>query len=142
MAEKQMDRYAELAAQLVEAKDAYEATIKPLTDEMADLKVKLNKWATDNPEEFKGQKTLKMEGGVLGFKLGAKAISFPLDAPADIQKKYLGIVKKGLPEAITESVDARTLIGALPAFPNVASQLLKLGISIKQPDNFFITPKK
>lgn len=141
-ASKWLDRYAELYQQKLEWMDAVKVTIVPLDAELAELKGKLEDWSNNHPDAFEGKKTLTLEGGTFGFKLGNKAVAFPLDGPADLKDKYLKIVKAELPDAIVESVDSKTVVGAWPLFPNLVKKLLKLGVSMKQENSFFITPKK
>lgn len=141
-ASKWLDRYTELYQQKLEVMDAAKSTIAPLDAELVELKNKLEDWSDKNQDAFQGNKTLMLEGGTFGFKLGNKAISFPLDGPADVKEKYLKIVKAELPEAIVESVDSKTVVGAWPLFPKLVARLLKLGVSLSQENSFFITPKK
>ncbi|WP_400192794.1 host-nuclease inhibitor Gam family protein [Hymenobacter sp. B81] len=136
-----MARYTVLYSQKQEVTDAYKAAVAPLDAEMSELKMQLFGYAEANQADFNGKKTMALACGTIGFKLGNKAVSFPLDAPDDIKEKYLATVKKELPAAIVESVDSKKVIGAWDMFPNLSKKLAKLGISVGQEDSFFVTPK-
>ncbi len=139
---KLLDRYAELYQLKAEALDACKHAIAPLDAEMAELKNELEAWSEKNKAAFGDKKSLNLDGGAFGYKLGVKAVSFPLDGPADLKEKYLKVVAQELPTAIVESVDAKAVVGAWPHFPDLAKRLGKLGISVGQADSFYITPKK
>lgn len=141
-ASKLLDRYAELAELKAQAHDAYKHAVAPLEDEMTTLKGKLEVWADENPEAFGGKKSLALEAGSFGWKLGLKAVKFPLDGPEDIKDRYFAAVKKELPSAIVESVDSKKVVGAIDHFPLLAKALGKLAITVGQEDGFYITPKK
>lgn len=141
-AAKLLDRYAELYQLKAEVTDAYKHSVAPLDEEMQDLKSKLEDWADTNRAEFGDKKTMNLEAGTIGYKLGTKAVTFPIDAPADIKEKYFAIVKGELPTAIVESVDSKKVVSGWEHVPNLAKKLSKLGIAIGQEDGFFITPKK
>ena len=141
-AAKLLDRYAELHQTKLEAADAYKHSVAPLDAEMQELKNKLQDWADDNRTEFGDKKTMNLEAGTIGYKLGMKAVAFPIDAPADIKDKYFAIVSQELPTAIVESVDSKKVIGGWDHVPTMVKRLAKLGITVGQEDSFFITPKK
>lgn len=141
-ASKLLDQYAELYQQKLEVMDAAKMSIAPLDEKLAVLKGKLEDWSNNNVDAFEGKKTLVLDGGTFGHKLGTKAVSFPLEGPADVKEKYLAIVKAELPGAIVESVNAKLVVDSWSLFPNLVKKLLKLGVSVKQENSFFITPKK
>ena len=141
-ASKWLDQYAELYQQKLEVMDAAKLAVAPLDDKLAMLKSKLEDWSGNNPAAFEGKKTLTLDGGTFGHKLGTKAIAFPLEGPADVKDKYLGIVKAELPAAIVETVNSKLVVDSWSLFPNLVKKLLKLGVSVKQENSFFITPKK
>jgi hypothetical protein len=137
-----LERYAELYQEKQQIDDAAKEAKAPIDAELAEVKAKLEGWANTNPAAFGGKKTMTLDGGTFGFKLGTKAVSFPLEGPADIKDAYLKIVKAELPTAILESVDSKKVAATWGDFPKMVKQLGKLGISVKQEDSFFITPKK
>ncbi len=141
-ASKLLERYAELYQQKMEIDDAAKEAKAPLDAELAEVKAKLEGWANTNPAAFGGKKTMTLEGGTFGFKLGTKAVSFPLDARDDIKEVYLHIVRIELPMAIVESVDSKKVAATWGDYPKMVKRLEKQGITVKQEDNFFITPKK
>lgn len=135
-------RYAELADAKAQATDAYKQAVAPLDAEMQELKTELEVWSEKNRAAFGDKKSLKLDAGTFGYKLGLAAVTFPLDAPDDIKDKYLKVVAQELPTAIVESVDSRKVVGAWLHFPNLVKKLGKLGITVSQTDSFYITPKK
>lgn len=141
-AEHMMERYAELYQMKADITDSFKESVAPLDEEMSQLKGKLQEWSEDNATEFGGKKSLNLPSGTLGYKLGTKAVDFPLEGPENIKEMYFNVVKKELPEAIVESVDSKKVVDAWTFFPNLVKKLTKLGIGMKQADNFYITPKK
>ncbi|MDJ0363594.1 host-nuclease inhibitor Gam family protein [Hymenobacter sp. H14-R3] len=141
-ASKLLERYADLHQRQLEIDDAAKEAKAPLDAELADVKAKLEGWANTNPAAFGGKKTMTLEGGTFGFKLGTKAVSFPLDGPAEIKDAYLKIVKTEMSAAILESVDSKKVAATWGDYPRLVRRLGTLGITVKQEDSFFITPKK
>ncbi|SHJ75282.1 Bacteriophage Mu Gam like protein [Hymenobacter daecheongensis DSM 21074] len=143
-AEALMTRYAALSKASADILEEAKKAAAPKLDEMADLKEKLQAWSEKHPNEFGGHKMLSVEAGVFGFKAGVKSVAFPdpETAPKDIQAKYLKLVRAELPAAIIEKVDSGAVVKAWGLVPALCKGLEKLGISIKQPDNFIVTAKK
>ena len=138
-AQELMRLYAERYARRAQLKADAAAAMEPLTKELDSLTAALNHWADNNKAAFGGKKMLKVEGGEFGFRLGLKKLGFALDMPAD---KYLNTVRKVLPTAIEETVNGRSIIQAWELVPEVAKQLGKLGVEVKQGEDFIITLKK
>ncbi len=138
-AQELMRLYAERYAKRAQLKAEAAAAMEPLTKELDTLKMALNHWADNNQVAFGGKKMLKVEGGEFGFRLGLKKLDFPLDMSPD---KYLNVVRKALPTAIEETVNGRSIIQAWELVPEVAKQLGKLGVEVKQGDDFIITLTK
>jgi multidrug efflux pump subunit AcrA (membrane-fusion protein) len=145
--------YSKVYQQKATLVESHQAAVAPLDAQLTLLKAKLEDHSRKCNSIFGGAKTMKLEGGTFGFKLGTKSVAFPLGnlsatteeakAEADaLRAKYLKIVKAELPEAIVESVDSKAVVGAWTMFPKMVKKLLKLGVSVKQEDSFFITPKK
>jgi len=133
-----LSRYSQLLMLIEANKEA----IKPLEVEAGEIKAKLQEWSEQHPAEFGDKKMLQLGLGSFGFRAGTKSIAFPEDAPDDIQAKYLKAVLTGYPTAIEQRVDSKKVINAWDALPSLRKQLERLGLSIKQPDQFIISLKK
>lgn len=120
----------------------------PLREQLGQLEARkleqkalLQTWADDHKDLFTG-KMLKVNGGEFGYRTGVKSVSFPLEAPADIQAKYLKIVKEEIPDAIEEKVDSKKVVHGWGLLPALRKRLEKLGLRIKQPEQFIVSLKK
>lgn len=138
-AEQLLARYAKLYAQRAQLMADAKAAAEPLTAELDSLMAGLHHWADTNPAAFGGKKMLKLEPGEFGYRAGLKKLVLPLELAAD---KYLNAVRKVLPPAIEESVNARLVIQGWDLVADVEKTLSKLGITVQQEDNFIVTPKK
>jgi hypothetical protein len=141
---KLLASYAEVTEKKSKLTDKYKDDCTPLDEKLAALKGKLDAEFTilAAAGALGNKKSLLLDAGTIGVRLGAKAIAFPLDGPEDIQIKYQALVKRLVPSALTEVVDSKKVLGALAHFPDLEKGLAKLGIQVKQEESFFITLKK
>ncbi|MES2730073.1 MAG: host-nuclease inhibitor Gam family protein [Pseudomonadota bacterium] len=134
------------AKKLAAADKQWEDATKPLVKEIKALKDSLNRYADSIKAEFGTAKTMKLAGGIIGWKLGTRAVVMPkLEDDKAIEKRakfFLETVRKHHPDAVEEVVNQKTLLTVWDSLPKMAKALLKSGISAEQKDGFFVTPAK
>jgi hypothetical protein len=139
-----LTRFSELTKQLAQAKKELAEKSAPWVAEMEALKSALHLAATGPLlADFGTSKTMKLAGGVIGFKLGTKTLKMPVFEDAKKAAKcaadFLAIVEKHLPDAVVKEVDVKRVLEALEETPKMAVALEKKGILPEQKDNFFVT---
>lgn len=109
-AAKLLASYTKLYAEKEQANAAHKAKVAPLDEKMEKLKGELETWAKNNKELFGTKKTMELEAGTFGHKLGTKAVAFPLEAKDEksgIKDKYCAAVQRLMPTAIVLGVDSK-----------------------------------
>ncbi|GAA4353772.1 hypothetical protein GCM10023185_14680 [Hymenobacter saemangeumensis] len=135
-----LESYASIAAKIAKIKESAQSKIQPYADALADVFQELKEVAEQNTTALFGTaKTLGLEFGTIGFKLGDKKLILPEELN---QKWYMQTVKDLVPGAVEEKVNDKKLIAALAVLPDLQAALAKRSIEVVQPNNFFITPKK
>lgn len=148
----QMERYSKAFRKIAQIAAKATADVAPLKAEMEAAKLELNRYADSVKAEWGTAKTLKMAGGVIGWKLGTKGIVMPEVDPSNEKKlatlnaNFLGAIETYLPDAVSKEVDNKKLITAWEGKSDdnlkLVKRLKQLGVSMTQPDNFFVTASK
>lgn len=146
-AEEMAAGYRDASAQLATLAEAFKLAAEPLTAKMNELKQALHKLAEgDLKPEFNGGKVIHLADASIGFKLGVKTVVMPesltLAEEIKLAKKFLDTVRFNLPEAVTEVIDTKKLIGAWESNQVLVKGVKRLGIDVTQKDSFYVTPKK
>jgi Bacteriophage Mu Gam like protein len=134
--ERLLESYASVSKKL----NALADKAAPLEAALKDVAAELKQVAESNRAELFGtSKTLGLEFGSIGFKLGHKQLVKPLDLN---MKWYMQTVEESVPAAVEKTINAKTLIAALESQPDFAKMMAKRGVQVSQKDGFTITLKK
>ncbi|MBD2769730.1 host-nuclease inhibitor Gam family protein [Hymenobacter sp. BT664] len=148
-----MDRYSvAFRAMALIAKQAAEDAA-PHKAAMETAKQELNRYADSAKDtDFGGAKSLKIAGGVIGWKLGAKTIVMPSIGMeheknvARMQANFVSAVETYLPDAVSKEVDTKKLLVAWEGQSvnnlKLVKRLKQLGVDVTQEDKFFVTASK
>jgi phage host-nuclease inhibitor protein Gam len=127
---------------VTEIRADYETKLADLGTQIEEKTELLSMWAANNPDEFpKGQKSVEMVHGRLGFRTGTPKLKTRMRKTWDKVLDTLGAM--GLQDLIRtkqetnkERIIADYLQGALPL-----ATMMEIGVEVVQEESFFVEPK-
>lgn len=139
---------AEMERRILAVRNEYEKQVFEL-DLQVDIGMKrLEQWATENPAEFGGKKSIDMLHGTLGFRTCPPALK-------TLSKWTMKTVLKALKDAgltafvrTKEEVDKDAILAEHAAKDDAgesrlpAEKLRTFGLQVKQDETFFVEPKQ
>ena len=124
---------------IAKVKADFEESLSKVADDLKPLIVAAETWATNHPEEFAGNKSIRMLHGTVGFRTGNPTLS-PLNKKWNWEK-ITQAVRQYLPAFIrdTPTVDKEAIL-AQRKEPVLIEVLPLVGLRVTQDESFFVEP--